>query len=70
MPTVIATATEDEMIATFLRAESGSSRFRTVLQQSLEQHGFTLRPYRITRHNRRSSESHASGATHNISWLG
>jgi hypothetical protein len=42
VPTVIASATEDEMIATFLRAEVGSSRFLALLDQSLERHGFTL----------------------------
>ncbi len=42
MPTVIASATEDEMIATFLRAEVNSSRFREQLEQSLEFHGLTV----------------------------
>ncbi len=41
-PTVIASATEDEMIATFLRAEVHSSRFRTLLAQAVEQHRLTL----------------------------
>lgn len=42
MPTVIAAATEDEMIATFLRGELGSSRFRALLDQALERHGFAI----------------------------
>lgn len=42
MPTIIASATEDEMIATFLRAEANSSRFRPELDQALERLGFTV----------------------------
>jgi hypothetical protein len=42
VPTFIASATEDEMIATFLRGELGSSRFRARLEQSLERRRLTL----------------------------
>ena len=41
MPTIIAPATEDEMIATFLSGELGSSRFGVLLEQALAQHGLT-----------------------------
>ena len=43
MPTIISSSTEQEMIATFLRGELGSSRFRVSLEEALAKLGLTTK---------------------------